>query len=99
MRELRAERRFSSSKDNVTDVMPEYMDLISRVEAVHTGRKLEQEIRYEFRTLGSGGITMPLSAHAVVRLAEALRWGNRAGCRFAIGFRTIWGPRWGQRIF
>lgn len=83
---------------DVTDVMPEYMDLISRVEAVRTGRKLEQEIKYEFRTLGAQGKPMPLSAHAVVRLAEALRWGNRAGCQFAIGFRTVWGPRWGQKI-
>ncbi len=83
---------------DVTDVMPEYMDLISRVEAVRTGRPLQQEIRYEFRTLGSAGKTMPLSAHAMVRLAEAARWGNRAGCPFAIGFRTVWGPRWGQKI-
>ena len=83
---------------DVTDVMPEYMDLISRVEAVRTGRPLKQEIRYEFRTLAREGKTIPLSAHAVVRLAEALRWGNRAGCQFAVGFRTVWGPRWGQKI-
>lgn len=83
---------------DVTDVMPEYMDLICRVEAVRTGRPLKDEIRHEFRTLAGGGRTMPLSAHAVVRLAEALRWGNRAGCQFAIGFRTVWGPRWGQKI-
>lgn len=83
---------------DVTDVMPEYMDLICRIEAVRTGRPLSQEIRYEFRTLAGGGKTMPLSAHAVVRLAEALRWGNRAGCPFAIGLRTVWGPRWGQKI-
>lgn len=83
---------------DVTDAMPEYMDLICRVEAVRTGRPLKDEIRHEFRTLAGGGRTMPLSAHAVVRLAEALRWGNRAGCQFAIGFRTVWGPRWGQKI-
>lgn len=83
---------------DVGDVMPEYMDLISRVEAVRTGRPLQQEIRHEFRTLGPQGKTMPLSAHAVVRLAEALRWGNRAGCQFAIGLRTVAGPRWGQKI-
>lgn len=83
---------------DVTDVMPEYMDLISRVEAVRTGRSLQQEIRYEFRVLAGGGKPIPLSAHAVVRLAEAVRWGNRAGCQFAIGFRTVWGPKWGQKI-
>jgi LmbE family N-acetylglucosaminyl deacetylase len=83
---------------DVTDVMREYMDLISRVEAVRTGRTLQQEIRHEFRTLAGEGKPIPLSAHAVVRLAEALRWGNRAGCQFAIGFRTVWGPRWGQAI-
>jgi hypothetical protein len=78
--------------------MPEYMDLISRVEAVRTGRSLQQEIRYEFRTLAGGGKPIPLSAHAMVRLAETVCWGNRAGCQFATGFRTVWGPKWGQKI-
>jgi LmbE family N-acetylglucosaminyl deacetylase len=83
---------------DVTDVMPEYMDLIARVEAIRTGRTLKEEIRYEFKTLSSGQ-TIPLSAHAVTRLGEALRWGNETGCEFAIGLRTVWGQRRGPKLF
>jgi LmbE family N-acetylglucosaminyl deacetylase len=84
---------------DVTDVMPAYMDLIARVEAVRTGRSVQQEIRHEFRTLAGEGQTLPLSAHGVLRLAEALRWGDQSGCRFAVGFRTVWGQRRGPKLF
>jgi LmbE family N-acetylglucosaminyl deacetylase len=84
---------------DVTDVMPAYMDLIARVEAIRTGRSLKQEIKYEFKTLAGNAQTLSLSAHGVVRLAEALRWGDQTGCRFAVGFRTVWGQRRGPNLF
>lgn len=83
---------------DVTDVMPEYLELIGRIEAVRTGRTLDQEIHYEFRTLGRDARTMPLSAHALIRLADAVRWGEITGCKFAIGFKTVWGQRRGPQI-
>lgn len=84
---------------DVTDVMGEYMDLIARVEAIRTGRSVQQEIRHEFKTLAGNGKTLRLSAHGVLRLSEALRWGNQTGCQFAIGFRTVWGERRGPALF
>jgi hypothetical protein len=35
----------------------------------------------------------------MIRLAEALRWGDMAGCQFAIGFKTVWGERRGPQLF
>jgi LmbE family N-acetylglucosaminyl deacetylase len=83
---------------DVTDVMPAYMDLIARVEAIRTGRSLKEEIRYEFKTLSGAAETLALSEHGVVRMGEALRWGNETGCRFAIGLRTVWGQRRGPQL-
>lgn len=83
---------------DVTDVMGEYLDLICRIEAVRTGRTLQQEIQWELRMLGREIRTFPLSSHALIRLAEALRWGDMANCRFAIGFKTVWGDRRGPPL-
>jgi LmbE family N-acetylglucosaminyl deacetylase len=84
---------------DVTDVMPEYVDLIGRIEAIRTGRPLKQEIKYEFRSVGKEGLNLPLTTHGVIRLADALRWGDMAGCQFAIGFKTVWGQRRGPKLF
>jgi LmbE family N-acetylglucosaminyl deacetylase len=83
---------------DVSDVMPEYMDLIGRIEAIRTGRTLKEELRYEFRTLAQGGHTLPLTTHGAIRLAETIRWGHAAGCPYAIGFKTVWGGRRGPPL-
>jgi LmbE family N-acetylglucosaminyl deacetylase len=82
---------------DVTNVMPAYMDLIARVEAVRTGRPVEREIMHEFVSL-SDAQTLRLSQHGVTQLAETIRWGNRSGCEYAIGFRTVWGQRRGAPL-
>ncbi len=83
---------------DVTDVMPEYRDLIAKVEAVRTGRTVEREIKYKFMTL-AGAQTLPLSTHGALRLADAIRWGDLTGCQFAVGFKTVWGQRRGPNLF
>ena len=82
---------------DVTGVMPEYLDLIGRIEGSAPARG-KQEIRWEFRGLADGS-TLPLTRHGMIRLAEALRWGDMAGCQFAIGFKTVWGLRHGPQLF
>jgi LmbE family N-acetylglucosaminyl deacetylase len=84
---------------DVTDVMPAYMDLIGRIEAIRTGRTLEAETRYEFRAVARGGLKLPLTTHGMLRLADAIRWGDMAGCQFAIGFKIVWGQRRGPQLF
>lgn len=83
---------------DVTDVMPQYMDLIGRIEAIRTGRTLDQEIRYELHAAGRPGLKLLLTAHGLTRLADVIRWGDMASCPFAIGFRTVWGQRRGPQI-
>lgn len=83
---------------DVTDVMPQYLDLIGRIEAIRTGRTLDQEIKYELRSVGRQSLKLSMTAHGLSRLADAVRWGEMAGCQFAIGFRTVWGQRRGPEI-
>jgi LmbE family N-acetylglucosaminyl deacetylase len=81
---------------DVTEVMPAYMDLIARVEAIRTGRTVKEEVHTEVRTRGQ---TLQLSAHGLLRFADCVRFGDRTGCPFAIGFRTVWGQRRGEPLF
>src|SRR5262249_10349223 len=83
---------------DVTDVMPQYMDLIGRIEAIRTGRKLDQEIKYELSSVGKPALKLSLTAHGLTRLADVVRWGDMASCPFAIGFRTVYGRRLGPEI-
>lgn len=84
---------------DVTDVMPEYMNLIGRIEAIRSGVTLEEAIRAEYTTRGRNPMKLPLTAHGVLRLADAVRWGDTTGCPYAVGFRTVWGQRRGAPIF
>ena len=82
---------------DVTEVMPAYMDLVAAIDSIRSGRPLKEVVQHEFRAL-QGGPTIPLSDHGLTRLADCVRFGNRTGCKFAIGFRTVWGQRRGQDL-
>jgi LmbE family N-acetylglucosaminyl deacetylase len=85
---------------DVSDVMPAYMDLIGRIEAIRTGRTLTEEIKYELQSVGTRGqgLKLSLTGHGLTRLGDVIRWGDMTGSKFAIGFRTIWGQRRGPAI-
>jgi LmbE family N-acetylglucosaminyl deacetylase len=83
---------------DVTDVMPEYMDLIARIEAIRNGRPIELQIRAEYKMRGPNAATMRLTGHGVLALADTIRWGNVTQCRHAVGFKTVWGERRGPQI-
>lgn len=83
---------------DVSDVMPEYMDLIGRIEAIRTGRTVDQEAKYELRSLGRDGLRLSLTGHGLTRLGDVIRWGDMCGSRFAIGFTTVWGQRRGPQL-
>ena len=83
---------------DVTDVMPEYMDLIARVEAIRVGVPVSRVIRHEFRPANGAGPTLRLSPDGLIQFAECVRFGNRAGCPYAMGFRTVWGQRRGPTL-
>jgi LmbE family N-acetylglucosaminyl deacetylase len=82
---------------DVTDVMPAYMDLLARIDAIRAGQTLEQAVQHEFRVLRTGQ-AFRLSGHGLTRLADCIRFGNRTECQFALGFRTVWGRRRGEDL-
>jgi hypothetical protein len=84
---------------DVTAVMREYMELIAGTDSCLTGKPVEEMVRHEFRTLGDAGPALRLSGHGLVRLADCIRFGQRAQCPFALGFRTLWGGRRGEGLF
>lgn len=81
---------------DISDVMADYMHMILRIDAIANRKKAADLVRGKFQ-LGDGD-TMQLSAHGLVRLAEALRCGDLAGCAFGMGFETIWGTRRGPAL-
>jgi LmbE family N-acetylglucosaminyl deacetylase len=83
---------------DVTDVMPAYMDLITRIRSIYGGQPLSEGLREEFRSKGKGGQVIPLDGHARLRFADTVRFGDRAGCSHAIGLTTVWGQRRGEKI-
>jgi len=85
--------------DDVTDVMPEYMDLLAGTDSCLSGQPVEEMIRYDFFMRGSHPKSIPLSGHGLLRFADCVRFGHRAGCQFALGFRTVWGQRRGENLF
>jgi hypothetical protein len=92
------EKRFLDGKYHQTDSGDLALKRKLAVEAIRTGRTLEQELRYELRELGKSGLKLPLTAHGLSQLGDLIRWGSMTGCKFAIGFRTVWGQRRGPQI-
>jgi LmbE family N-acetylglucosaminyl deacetylase len=84
---------------DVTQVMPDYMELLAGTDSCLSGRPVKEVVDHEFRTLGKVPQTIRLSGHGVTRLADCMRFGQRAGCQFALGFRTVWGQRRGESLF
>ena len=83
---------------DVTDVMPAYMELIARVESIRSGIPMSKIYRNEVTPANGRGPTLKLSAHGRKRFADCVRYGDRTGCEYAIGLRTIWGQRRGPKL-
>ena len=79
--------------------MTDYMALLAGTDACLSGRPVKEVIEHEFRGLDKNSQTLRLSAHGLSRLADCVRFGQRASCRYALGFRTVWGPRRGEELF
>ena len=84
---------------DVTEVMPEYMELLACMDGILSGRHKQEKITGEFRSRGAGGRTLSLSGHGMLRFADCVRDGSVAGCQYALGFRTVWGERRGASLF
>jgi LmbE family N-acetylglucosaminyl deacetylase len=83
---------------DITGTVQEYMELLIGADACDLAQPVEEVVTHEFRTLGKAPQTIRLSPHGVIKLADCLRFGNLTGCRFAMGFRTVWGLQRGQSL-
>jgi LmbE family N-acetylglucosaminyl deacetylase len=83
----------------VTSVMPHYMELIAGTDSCLSGRPVEEVVRHELRALDGSSGPLRVSGHGLLRLADCVRFGQRAQCPFALGFRTVWGRRQGEPLF
>jgi LmbE family N-acetylglucosaminyl deacetylase len=87
---------------DVTDVMADYMELLAGTDSCLAGKPFEELVQYEFKVLGRHGdkpTQFRLGGHGITRLADCIQYGNRARCPFAIGFKTVWGKRHGEKLF
>ena len=84
---------------DIGDVMPQYMELLAGTDACFFGKRAEETHRYEFRTLSGAPAPLRLSSHGLLRFADCVRFGARAQCQYALGFRTVWGKRRGEPLF
>jgi LmbE family N-acetylglucosaminyl deacetylase len=84
---------------DVTPVMAEYIELIAGTDGCLSGKPVEEVVRHELRMLGSPDEPLRLSGHGFLRLADCVRFGQHAHCRYALGFRTVWGRRLGESLF
>jgi hypothetical protein len=79
--------------------MAAYMELLAGTDSCLSGRPVREVIGYEFRAVLAASQPISLSGHGLSRFADCVRFGQRASCRFALGFRTVWGQRRGEPLF
>lgn len=72
---------------DVADVMPDYMDLLNELDTVYIGMQPAPD---EFRQGGDSPRSIRLGGHSITRFADCIQHGSRAGCKFAIGLKSIW---------
>lgn len=85
---------------NITPVMARYMDLIAGCDHCLSGKPVEELIDHETRDLKTGGV-LRMSPHGWQRHAECVRWAAQSGtnARYAIGLKTLWGPKDGRPLW
>jgi LmbE family N-acetylglucosaminyl deacetylase len=78
---------------DVTDVMPQYMELLQNTDSCLSGKPPEEMLRYEVKDLASGK-SMKTSGHGWLRMNQCALWGQstRSSAVYAIGLKNLWGP-------
>jgi len=85
---------------DVAPVMAEYMDLVAQIDACREGRPLQDQFLYEIRNLKTNEI-LKLSGHGWPQYCQCVGWAGQSGARmtYAIGLKTLWGPRDGRPLW
>ena len=85
---------------NVTPVMSEYMSLVAEADACREGRPLSEQFGYEVRNLKTNEV-LKLSGHGFPQYCQCVGWAGQSGAAvtYAIGLKTLWGPRDGRPLW
>lgn len=84
---------------DVSDVMPQYMELLQGTDGCLSGRPAEELLHSEVIDLRSGR-ALKLTGHGWCRLVQCACWGDQNGTRpYAIGLKTLWGPMDGRPLW
>jgi LmbE family N-acetylglucosaminyl deacetylase len=85
---------------DVTPVMSQYVDLMTALDSCLNGRPAGEQIIYEIRNIRSGAV-FKLSGHGWGRYCQCVSWAGQsgAGMTYAIGLKTLWGPRDGRPLW
>ena len=85
---------------DITPVMGRYVDLLTGCDEIESNKPAGEIVAYETRDLKTKE-TLRLTSHGWQRLAECVRWGLQSGtgAHYALGLKTIWGPRDGQPLW
>lgn len=84
---------------DVTEVMQDYMALLSHTDSCLSGKPVDEIVNYEFKILGKTPQTLRLTGHGLIKLADCIAQGSCARCLFANGFKTVWGCQRGEKLF
>ncbi len=84
---------------DVSGEMKEYMDLLVGADSCLSGKPAEEVLLREVKDYRNE-TCLKVSYHGWLRLVQCARWGDQNGSGpYAIGLRSIWGPRDGRPLF
>ena len=85
---------------DVSPVMSRYMDLIAGTDQCLNGKPLAEQLEYEARNLKTNEV-LKMSYHGWQRCCQCATWAaqNGGGGAYAIGLKTVWGPRDGRPLW
>jgi LmbE family N-acetylglucosaminyl deacetylase len=85
---------------DITPVMGRYVDLLTGCDEIESNKPAAEIVAYETLNLKTKE-TLRLTSHGWERLAECVRWGLQSGTNasYALGLKTIWGPRDGRPLW
>lgn len=84
---------------DTTAVMSQYMDLLAGTDACLNGKPASEQLIYEVRNLKTNDV-LKLSSHGWQRHSQCAVWALQNGSgTYAIGLKTLWGPRDGKPLW
>lgn len=85
---------------DVTDVMPKYMELLKGTDYCLQPRPESKLIRYEVKDL-LNGLDLKLGYHGWAKFLQCATWGDgpETKGKYAIGLKTLWGPKDGSPLW